>query len=254
VSALLEPNEPSAVEVREGHGPFVIVCEHASNRLPRALGDLGLSEADLMRHIAWDPGASPIAEELASALGGDLVRQRYSRLAIDCNRDPKLADAIAARSEDTPVPGNAELSAEARGERVAALWQPFHAALERLLDERRQARRPTVLVTVHTFTPVYRGVARPWHVGIISTEDRSVAEPVLAALKAERALVVGDNQPYSPKDNVDYTIRRHGHDRGLPHIMIEIRNDLVADEAGQGEWTARLARALAALDVAARAA
>lgn len=254
MGALLEPNEPPAVEIREGRGPFVIVCEHASNRLPRALGDLGLSKADLERHIAWDPGASAVAESLAEQIGGDLVRQRYSRLAIDCNRAPGLADAIAMRSEDTAIPGNAALSDEERSLRVAAFWEPFHAAIDRLMDERRKAHRPTVLVTVHTFTPIYRGVARPWHVGIISTEDRTVAEPILAALGADRSLVVGDNEPYSPKDNVDYTIRRHGYNRGLPHVMIEIRNDLVADEAGQREWAARLARALAALDVAALAA
>jgi predicted N-formylglutamate amidohydrolase len=254
MGVLLQPNEPSAVEIRDGRGPFVIVCEHASNRLPRALGDLGLPPAELERHIAWDPGAAGVAEGLAERLGGDLVLQRYSRLAVDCNRDPALADAIPARSEDTDIPHNAALDAEARAARLRAVWTPFHDALEGLLDRRLAHGRPTVLVTVHTFTRVYRGVARPWHVGIISTEDRSVAEPVLAGLRAEASLVVGDNEPYSPKDNIDYTIRRHGRDRDLPHIMIEIRNDLVAGEKEQREWAARLARALAALDVAARAA
>jgi predicted N-formylglutamate amidohydrolase len=123
-----------------------------------------------------------------------------------------------------------------------------------LLDRRRTAGRPTILVTVHSFTPVYRGVARPLHVGIISTGERTLADALLAALRRDAGLIVGDNEPYSPKDNVDYTIRRHGFDRGLPHAMIEIRNDLVIDEEGQMQWAARLARDLGAIDVAAMAA
>ena len=250
MDAVLAPDELPAVEIREGRGPFVIVCEHASNRLPRALGSLGLTSAALERHIAWDPGAAGVAEGLAERLGGDLVLQRYSRLTADCNRDPALADAIPARSEDTDIPHNEGLDAEARAARLRAVWTPFHDALEALLDRRRAAGRLTVLVTVHTFTPVYRGVARPLHIGIISTGDRRVADPLLAALRRDRDLIVGDNEPYSPKDNVDYTIRRHGRERGLPNVMIEIRNDLVANEAAQREWVERLAGALGALEAA----
>jgi predicted N-formylglutamate amidohydrolase len=254
MGALLGLDELPAVEVREGRGPFVFVCEHASNVLPRALGTLGLSEFDLTRHIAWDPGAAAVATGLAERLGGDLVLQRYSRLAIDCNRHPDLLDAVSEMSETTPVPGNTSLSAEARADRVTAVWQPFHSGLERLLDKRRTAGRPSIVVTVHSFTPIYRGVERPWHVGIISTEDRVIADAMLAALRAEAGLVVGDNEPYSAKDNVDYTIRRHGLERGLPHVMIEIRNDLLTDGRGQQEWVERLAVILAGLDVAERAA
>lgn len=250
MDALLAPDELPAVEIREGRGPFVIVCEHASNRLPRALGTLGLPAAELKRHIAWDPGAAGVAEGLAERLGGDLVLQQYSRLAVDCNRDPALADAIPARSEDTDIPHNAALDAEARAARLRAVWTPFHDALEALIDRRRAHGRSTVLVTVHTFTPVYRGVARPLHIGIISTGDRRIADPLLAALRGDPHLIVGDNEPYSPKDNVDYTIRRHGRERGLPNVMIEIRNDLVGDEAAQREWVERLAGALGALDAA----
>lgn len=254
MDALLAPDELPAVEIREGHGPFVFVCEHASNRLPRALGTLGLADAELKRHIAWDPGAAAVATGLAARFDADLVIHCYSRLAVDCNRDPALADAFCRLSEDTEVPGNVGLSAAAKASRVAALWAPFHAAIERLLDLRRTARRPTALVTIHTFTPVYRGVARPWHIGIISTEDRSRSDPLIAALRRDKSLIVGDNEPYSPKDNVDYTIRRHGLSRGLPHVMIEIRNDLVATEAQQEEWAARLAHDLDALAAKERAA
>jgi predicted N-formylglutamate amidohydrolase len=241
---LLAPGEEPAVTAHDGDGRFVFVCEHASNRLPKSLGMLGLSPADLERHIAWDPGAAEIATGLAARFRGGLVMQRYSRLAIDCNRDPALPDAIATVSETTMIPGNANLSEAARRERIAGLWQPFHEALTDLLDKRAAAGRATALVTVHSFTPVYRGVARPWHAGIISTDERSLAEAVLTGLRQEEGLVVGDNQPYSAKDNVDYTIRRHGHDRGLPHVMIEVRNDLLREAGDVAAWTTRLAGSL----------
>jgi predicted N-formylglutamate amidohydrolase len=244
MNGVLAPDEEPAVEIRDGGGPLVIACEHASNRLPRALGTLGLTRPDLDRHIAWDPGAGELSAQVAARLDATLVLQRYSRLAIDCNRDPALADAITSFSEDTPIPGNIGLSAEAKSGRIAALWAPFHAALDRLTEKRRAARRPTGLVTVHSFTPVYRGVARPWHVGIISTSDRSFAEAMLAVLRRDRRLVVGDNEPYSAKDNVDYTIRRHGRDSGLPHVMIEVRNDLLRAVKDIAAWTDRLTEAL----------
>jgi predicted N-formylglutamate amidohydrolase len=244
MDGLLAADEVPAVDIHDGDGPFIVACEHASNRLPRTLGTLGLKPADLDRHIAWDPGAADLAAGVAKRIGATLVLQRYSRLVIDCNRDPKLPDAIAALSEDTEIPGNVGLSVEAKAGRVASLWAPFHAALDRLIDLRRAARRPTALVTVHSFTPVYRGVSRPWHVGIISTTDRSFAEAVLAVLRRDKRLVVGDNQPYSAKDNVDYTIRRHGRDRGLPHVMIEVRNDLLRAARDVAAWTERLTEAL----------
>ena len=169
---------------------------------------------------------------------------RYSRLAIDCNRDPELPDAVTPFSEDTEIPGNVGLSSEAKALRIRALWTPFHAALGQLLDRRRARRRPTVLVTMHSFTPVYRGTARPWHVGIISTAERSLADAVLARLRRDTGLVVGDNQPYSAADNVDYTIRRHGRDRGLPHVMIEVRNDFLRAAHDIAAWSERLTEAL----------
>jgi predicted N-formylglutamate amidohydrolase len=244
MGALLGLDEEPAVEVREGSGPFVVVCEHASNRLPAALGLLGLAPADLKRHIAFDPGASELAELIAAKTGGALVRQRYSRLAIDCNRSPELPDAIATVSETTVIPGNRDLSTAAREERVAAIWRPFHDALAHLLDERRRLGRATALVTIHSFTPVYRGVARPWHAGIITTAERRFADLVLAELRRDRSLVVGDNQPYSAKDNVDYTIRRHGFDRGLANVMIEVRNDLLTTDRDVAAWAERLTDAL----------
>jgi predicted N-formylglutamate amidohydrolase len=244
MDGLIAPDEEPVVEIREGGGPLFIICEHASNRLPRALGDLGLAPSDLTRHIAWDPGAADLATGIASRLDATLVMQRFSRLAIDCNREPSLPDAITSFSEDTAIPGNIGLSGEAKASRVKGLWAPFHAALDRLIDKRRAARRLMGVVTVHSFTPVYRGVARPWHVGIISSGDRRFAEAMLAALRRDPKLVVGDDQPYSAKDNVDYTIRRHGFERGLPHVMIEVRNDLLRAARDVAAWTERLSEAL----------
>lgn len=244
MGALLGLDEEPAVEIREGSGPFVIVCEHASNRLPRALGQLGLTASDLERHIAFDPGAADLAGKIASRVDGALVKQRYSRLVIDCNRSPEQPDAISALSETTEIPGNRGLSAENRAERVAAIWQPFHEALERLLDQRRAAGRAAILVTVHSFNPVYRGVRRPWHAGIITTRNRGFADAVREHLARDRALDVGDNQPYSAKDNVDYTIRRHGADRGLDNVMIEVRNDLLRNGRDIAAWADRLTRAI----------
>ena len=244
MDALLATDEEPAVEVREGSGPLVIVCEHASNCLPRALGTLGLKLSDLQRHIAFDPGAADVAAGIADLTHGSTVVQRYSRLAADCNRAPDLPDLMTEFSEDTQIPGNIGLSAEAKAHRIKALWEPFHAAIERLLDRRRAARQPTTLVTMHSFTPVYRGASRPWHVGIISTTDRTLAEAMLSLLRRDPHLVVGDNQPYSARDHVDYTIRRHGRDRGLPHVMIEVRNDLLRAAHDIAAWTERLADAL----------
>ena len=242
---LLAPDEPPPVEtIAARRDPFVFVCEHASNRMPAALGDLGLPGEAFQRHIAFDPGAAALTRQLAARFGGAAVLQAYSRLVIDCNREPTLADAITPFSEDTAIPGNTGLGQPAREARIAAVWTPFHAALDALLGARFAEGRPTALVTIHSFTPVWRGVARPWHVGIIQTGDRRMADPMLAALGREDGLVVGDDQPYSAKDNVDYTIRRHGRARGIPHVMIEVRNDLLADDAAVAAWTERLAAAL----------
>ncbi len=244
MEALLAADELPVVDVREADGPLVIVCEHASSVLPRALGTLGLGAEDLQRHIAWDPGAFDVARLVADRTESALVAQRYSRLAIDCNRDPVLPDAIPERSEYTDIPGNVGLSPDAKKSRIKALWEPFHAALDKVIGARLRAKRLTTLVTIHSFTPVYRGISRPWHAGIISTDERSLADRVLGALRRDPTLVVGDNEPYSAKDNVDYTIRRHGRDRGLPHVMVEIRNDLLRTRAGIESWADRLTDAL----------
>lgn len=241
---LLSSDEPLAVEARERDGRFLVVCEHASNRIPHTLRNLELRSEDLSRHIAWDPGALQVADGIAARLNGTLIAQRYSRLVVDCNRSLELPDAITRFSEDTEIPGNIDIGDEDRTRRIAEIWTPFHNAIDRAVEGRIAANQQTVLVTVHSFTPVYRGTARPWHVGIISTDDRSLADVMLDALRRDSTLVVGDNEPYSSKDNVDYTIRRHGRDRGLPHVMIEIRSDIIANDVDQRVWADRLAAIL----------
>jgi predicted N-formylglutamate amidohydrolase len=245
--------EPAAVENPAAAGPFVIVCDHAANAVPPEYAALGLGPGELAAHIAWDPGALGVSRRLAQALDAPLVHATVSRLVIDCNRALDAPDLIAVTSETTAIPGNAALSDAERRRRIACVHAPYHAALEQFMDERLDAGRATALVAVHSFTPVYRGVSRPWEIGVLFDRDRRLAEPLIEAFRAE-GLAVGINAPYSPADGVYYTMRRHGEARGLPCVMLEIRNDLIRDEAGEAAWAARLARVLAPLGVSTEAA
>ncbi len=245
-----DPNrarQPVVVTGAERAGRFVIVCEHASNWLPAKLGSLGLSQDDLQRHIAWDPGALPVARQLAEALDAPLVESRISRLAIDCNRPVDAPDLVPSISETTAIPGNQGLSEAERAQRIALSHAPFHAALEALFDARAEAGRPTALITIHSFTPVYKGVQRPWHAGVIHDEDDRLALPILRGLEAAGGLVVAANEPYSPADRVYYTLERHARPRELPCAMIEIRNDEIAGVEGQTVWARRLATILSGI-------
>jgi predicted N-formylglutamate amidohydrolase len=221
---------------RQGASPYVLVCEHASNAVPARFGALGLDAAELSRHIAWDPGALPVAERMALSLDAVLVRSCLSRLVIDCNRPLDAPDLVPAISEATVVPGNAGLSAVEREQRIALSWRPFHAALEAVIAERIARRQETRLVSIHSFTPVYHGRSRPWQIGIIHDEDRRLAGPLIEALQRMEELRVGVNEPYSPADRVYFTHERHARPRGLACAMIEIRNDEIADEDGQRRW------------------
>ena len=243
---LLAADEPSPVEVLRprGRSAFLIVCDHAGARIPRALGSLGLANADLARHIAWDIGAAAVARRLSETWDACTVLQRYSRLVIDCNRPPGGPTSIVAESERTPVPGNARVDAIQRRRRERAIFAPYHARIRALLEERAATRRPTVLIAMHSFTPVYLGIARPWHVGVLYHRDRRLADALLAVLRADPALVVGDNQPYAVGDATDVAIPEYGEKRGLLHVEIEVRQDLIATPAGQRHWAARLAAAL----------
>jgi predicted N-formylglutamate amidohydrolase len=245
------PGLPGSVraENRAGMGPVVLLCDHASNFVPAEYGTLGLDPRELDRHIAWDPGALPVARAMSELLDAPLVAAGVSRLIIDCNRPLQAPDLIPETSESTTVPANLGLDAAERARRVALSHAPFHAEVEALVEERGKAGQDSWLVSIHSFTPIYRGVARPWQVGILHDADRRLSDPMLAALDAMPGLTVGDNEPYSPADRVYYTLERHARSRGLPCVMIEIRNDEIATEAGQVLWAERLAGLLKAVSV-----
>jgi predicted N-formylglutamate amidohydrolase len=243
---LLADDELPAVTLHNkgGGSPFLLVADHAGNAIPRALRSLGISHADRARHIAWDVGIAGLSRLLADALDATLIQQNYSRLVIDCNRPLGTDMSIPALSELTPVPGNVGLHDADKATRVRGIFRPYHAAIEAELDRRRQGGQPTALVSMHSFTPSYHGVARPWHAGVLYHRDRRLARLLLALLRREPGLVVGDNEPYDVTDATDYTIPVHGERRSLHHVGIEIRQDLIADEQGQRHWAARLARLL----------
>lgn len=234
----------------QGAGRYVFTCDHASNAVPPEYGTLGLPEAELSRHIAWDPGALPVARLLAEALDATLVETRVSRLVLDCNRPLDAPDLIPPISETTPVPANAGLGRAEREARVALCWRPFHDAVETVVQDRLAAGRAAWLISVHSFTPVYKGVRRPWQIGIIHDDDTRLAAPLIAGLEARGNLTVGVNEPYSPADRVYFTLEAHARSRGLPCAMIEIRNDEIADAAGQARWAQMLGSILSQVTIA----
>ena len=243
---LLAADEPPPFieERRQGRSSVVLVVDHAGHRIPRRLGDLGLPPSELRRHIAWDIGALEVARRMSALLDAPLVAQPYSRLVIDCNRDPRVASSIPRLSEWVEIPGNVGLSEADRRARRVEIFEPYHERVRGLLEGRMQERRSTLLVAQHTMTDSYKGVRRDMHAAILYNRDRRFAGLVLDALRREPGLVVADNQPYFVSDETDFTIPHHGEGRGLPHVEIEIRQDLVGEEAGQVEWAERIARAL----------
>ena len=243
---LLAADEPPPVTVynAEAPSPFLLVADHAGNLIPRALGRLGVAEAECERHIAWDIGIAGLGRQLADALNATLIQQNYSRLVIDCNRPPGTAMSILDISESTPVPGNVGLREASKAVRARKIFWPYHERIEAELDRRRQAGRPAALIALHSFTPIFKEVARPWHAAVLYNRDSRFAHRLMALLKREEGLVIGDNEPYSVTDASDYTIPVHGERRGLHHVAIEIRQDLIAEDNGQRAWSALLARLL----------
>mgnify|MGYP000031689408 CR=1 FL=1 len=243
---LLSADEPSPVtlEQADGGSDFVLVCDHASRLIPRTLGTLGLSETELSSHVAWDIGAAGVTRLLAQRIDAPALLQNYSRLVIDCNRPLQAADSIPQLSEWVRIAANEHLDAAAVEARQAEIFAPYHEALRALLDRRQRERRQTLLVSLHSFTPSYRGEARPWHIGLMYRHDARLAAPLLQLLRRDERLLVGDNQPYAVGDDTDLTLPQHGEARGIVHVGVEIRNDLIADEAGQKTWAGRLASLL----------
>jgi predicted N-formylglutamate amidohydrolase len=247
---LLIEADPAPVRLLrpEGRSDFLLTGDHAGRAIPQRLGTLGLPESELARHIAWDIGIAGVTERLSDALDATAVLQVYSRLVIDCNRRPDWDSSIPTISEATAIPGNEGLSEEDREVRRRAIFAPYHDRIAGLIEARRVAGRRIVLVAMHSFTPVFKGVARQVEVGILYNRDTRLAHIMLDLLRAEGDLVVGDNQPYAVGDLTDYTVPVHAEPRSLPHVEIEIRQDLIADPAGQAAWAARLTRLLLAAD------
>ena len=246
MNTLLAADEPRPVTVHnaQGRSPLLIVADHADNWIPRALGDLGVSATERQRHIGWDIGIARVCRILADALDATLIQQNYSRLVIDCNRPPASETSMPTVSESTPVPGNVGLSEADKAARVREIFRPYHDAIEAELERRKRDKRPVALIAMHSFTPVYKGVSRPWQAGVLYNRDPRFAHLLMALLKAEAGLTVGDNEPYSVTDDHDYTIPVHGERRQLHHTAVEIRQDLIAGEEGQAEWGALMARLL----------
>jgi predicted N-formylglutamate amidohydrolase len=241
-ASLLEGEESPAIVVNEGgRSPYVLICEHASNRLPKSLGTLGLPEAELTRHIAWDIGAEKVSRLLSKLIDAPLVLQRYSRLAYDCNRPPESPGAMPEVSEATAIPGNRDLSPEAKLARIREIYRPFHAAVADLLDARASEGVPSMVITIHSFTPVYNGKARSVELGVLHDRDTTLSSKLIKGFPNVDARL---NEPYGPKDGVLHTLNLHAAPRGLKHAMIEIRNDLITNERGQNEWAQRLSMPL----------
>ena len=245
-SLLLYPWEPPAVvcERESGSSPFVFLCDHSGPRIPARLNDLDISHDDLKRHIAWDIGIDSVGRELSSYFDACLIMQPYSRLVIDCNRRPGSETSILAESDGTKIPGNQRLSADDIDMRVREIFDPYHRKISSHLDGRRDAGRPTILVSLHSFTPVYGDIPRPWHAGVLYNRYPDLSLAMFKLLDAEGNIVVGNNEPYSVTDETDYSIPVHGEQRGLPHLTLEIRQDLIADKVGQTTWAMRLASLL----------
>lgn len=226
--------EPVAVENPNGKGEVVLICEHASQRLPQRYGNLGLSDEALSSHIAWDPGALAVARRMSKSLDGTLVYQRFSRLIYDCNRPPESPAAMPSVSEVFRIPGNENLTEDERSRRTAALYMPFHGRIREEIAARRERGQPTVLVTIHSFTPVYFGRERSVEIGILHDTDSRLADRMLKAASDTHLYRVERNEPYGPADGVTHTLEVQALPAGLLNVMIEIRNDLIADEIGQG--------------------
>jgi len=253
-SLLLGPEDvPPVREYNDlGRSPFLLTCDHYGRLIPKALGDLGLPESELKRHIGWDIGIAGVAEQLSKDLDAHLIVQRYSRLVIDCNRPPHVASSIPLISEATTIPGNEGITREAKELRRAEIFDPYHRRIDAIIEARRNNNMPTILVSLHSFTPVYAGIARPWHIGTLYQRDKVLPTLLLGALRAEPDLVVGDNEPYAVSDQTDYTIPVHAEARGLMNSGIEIRQDLISDQAGERSWADRLARILAEIEATLR--
>ncbi len=245
-ATLLGPGDPPAWDAvnPDGRAPFLLICDHASRRVPQALGTLGLEASLLERHIAWDIGAADAARWLSSHFDAPLVLAGYSRLAIDCNRPLDDPTSIAQESDGIDIPGNRKLTPSERAARARELFHPYHDAIEVLLGRWRGRGQVPALVSIHSFTPVMNGFRRPWHYGVLWGHDPRIALPLLEGLRRQAGLTIGDNEPYSAREPHGYSVDHHAGVHGYPHIEIETRQDLIESREGASLWAERLAHAL----------
>lgn len=248
-SPLLGPGDPPpfAVANPNGRAPVVLVCDHASNAIPAALGQLGLGPAELAQHIAWDIGAARVARLLAARLDAPAVLAGFSRLVIDCNRSPGDPTSIAEVSDGIFIPGNRNLDDAAAEVRLNEVFWPYHHAITRMLTHRWRHGHghAPALIAIHSFTPVMNGFRRPWQLGVLWNRDPRLAGLLIARFRVDPELCVGDNEPYSGRE-VGFTMDAHGGAAGLPHVEVEIRQDLIADDAGVERWATVVGDALEA--------
>lgn len=244
---MLRASEPPPVEVVNPRGAsrVLLVCDHASNRIPEALGSLGLTRSELEAHIGWDIGAADVARHLSALLDAPLVLSGYSRLVIDCNRPLHVPGSIPEVSCGVTIPGNAGLDRAAREARARTFFEPYHATISEMLDTRARAAPPgaPVLLSIHSFTPELFGTARPWPIALLYGKDTRLAHAFRDHLRGDPGLLVGDNQPYRVSIETDWTIPTHGEARGILHTAFEIRQDGVGDAAGARSWAERIAGA-----------
>ena len=240
---LLGADDPPAFSIHNetGKAPLLILCDHASKAVPKALSTLGISDKELSRHIGWDIGGFDCALELAQALDAPFVASGYSRLVIDCNRWPGGEGSTPEVSDGTHVPANVGLTKEQIEARANACFWPYHRAVDRLLDRMTADGRRICLLVMHSFTPEMKGFRRPWHVGVLWNDDPRLPEPLLAELRKDDALVVGDNEPYSARASYEYTLTAHARPRGIPHCSLEVRQDLMDTPDKARQWSRRLA-------------
>ncbi|MCG7572557.1 N-formylglutamate amidohydrolase [Phaeobacter sp. CNT1-3] len=242
-------NEAVRASLPQSAAPIVVVCEHASNVMPLEFSGLGLDEDARQSHVAWDPGALPVAQMLATALTAPLIAGAASRLLFDLNRPPEAPDAMPSRSEVFDIPGNQGLSDKARAERVRRFHDPFGAAMVKLLD----SQMPQLMITMHSFTPTYNGQTREVEIGVLHDEDSRFADAMLACAADHTAHVVRRNDPYGPEHGVTHTLKKHALPRGIHNVMIEVRNDLIATADQQAAMakmmTGWMRAAMAACDI-----
>ncbi len=244
---LLRLGDPPPFTILNAHGaaPAVLLCDHASNAIPAALGDLGLDEAARSRHIAWDIGAADVTRHLAEILEAPAVLSGFSRLVVDCNRSHDDPTAMRQISDGTIVPGNRGLDATARALRTEGCYWPYHRAATGLVDDVAARSAMPAIISIHTCTPVMKDFERPWHIGVLSNHDRRMADLLIGELARDSTLCIGDNQPYSGLDPHGYTIETHALPQGRPNVLLEIRQDLVDTHHGALHWAELVGKALA---------